>query len=73
MHSVKPSKNRYLAAILAIFLGAFGIQYFYLGQIKKGLLCVFFYWTFIPTALGWLQGLQMLLMSDQSFKAKYRC
>ena len=73
MHSVKPSKNRYLAAILAIFLGAFGIQYFYLGQIKKGLLCVVFYWTFIPTVLGWLQGLQMLLMSDQSFKAKYRC
>lgn len=32
------AKNRFTAALLAIFLGTFGIHEFYLGYTKKGLI-----------------------------------
>ena len=36
------SKNKWIAIILAIFLGGFGIQWFYLGRVTSGVLSIIF-------------------------------
>ena len=49
-------KNRTIAGILAFFLGTIGIHQFYMGNIKKGILYLLFFWTGIPTVLGIIDG-----------------
>jgi TM2 domain-containing membrane protein YozV len=71
MDVVVPTKSRIAAALLAIFLGTFGIHKFYLGKVFQGLLYVLFSWTFIPTVVGWIEGASYLLMSDYQFGRKY--
>lgn len=55
------SKNRITAAILAGCLGTFGVHHFYLGRIGKGIACILFSWTFIPTIMGFVAGFRYLL------------
>lgn len=64
-------KNKFLAALLAFFLGAFGIHKFYLGENFGGILYLLFSWTFIPAILAFFDFLGLLLMSDQAFDAKF--
>lgn len=44
--------NKVLYAILTILLGTFGINKFYAGKIKAGILSILFSWTLIPTILS---------------------
>ena len=48
--------NRNTYAILSLFFGGLGIQYFYIGKFGKGLLCLVFCWTFIPFVVGFISG-----------------
>ncbi|MEB3309299.1 MAG: TM2 domain-containing protein [Snowella sp.] len=64
-------KNRTVAALLALFLGTFGIHQFYLGQNTKGVLYLAFFWTYIPMILGVVDFVKLISMSDQAFAAKY--
>jgi len=41
-------KSKPTAFMLALFLGGFGAQWFYLGKIVTGILSVLFCWTLIP-------------------------
>lgn len=68
-----PVKSRVLAALLAIFLGSLGIHHFYLGQKVQGVLCLIFFWTYIPSILGLFNGIGLLLMSNEKFEKKYKC
>lgn len=68
-----PIKNKLVAALLAIFLGAFGIQKFYLGQKGKGLLYLIFCWTYVPCILSFIEGITILCSNDENFMIKYRC
>lgn len=45
-----------IAAILAFALGTFGVQWFFLGQPKKGMRRLLFFWTGIPTIMGLVEG-----------------
>lgn len=63
-------KNRIVAAVLAFFLGTFGANYFYLGDSKKGILCIIFFWSYVPTILGFINGLTYLGQSDAAFAQK---
>jgi hypothetical protein len=65
------SKNKLVAALLAIFLGGFGIHKFYLGKIGQGVLYLLFCWTFIPALIGFIEGIIYLATSDQDFERKY--
>lgn len=67
----KTSKNRIVAALLAIFLGTFGIHKFYLGRPIQGIIYLLFFWTFLPGLIGFFEGIIYLLMSDKSFEGKY--
>jgi hypothetical protein len=65
------SRNKLVAALLAILLGGFGIHKFYLGKIAQGVLYLVFCWTFIPALVGFGEGIVYLATSDQEFERKY--
>jgi TM2 domain-containing membrane protein YozV len=64
-------KNKTTAALLALFLGGIGGHKFYLGQTMMGLLYLCFCWTFIPMFIAFCEFIGFLVMSEQSFDAKY--
>lgn len=64
-------KSKAAAAILALFLGGFGVHKFYLGRIGAGLLYLLFCWTFIPAIIAFIEFIIYLTMTDEAFSAKY--
>lgn len=66
-----PPKSRIITALLALFLGAFGIHKFYLGQTLVGILYAIFFWTLVPGFISFIEGVLFLLMSDEAFAEKY--
>lgn len=66
-----PGKNRIAAALLALFVGGFGIHRFYLGNIGMGFLYLLFCWTFIPSLIAFIEFIMFLVMSDDEFNRRY--
>jgi TM2 domain-containing membrane protein YozV len=66
-------KARGVAALLAIFLGSLGIQYFYLGKNTAGIiaLVVSLVTCGIPGIIWLIQGILMFTMSQEDFERKY--
>lgn len=69
--SYQGSKDRVTTALLALFLGAFGVHRFYLGQTVIGLIYLFTFWTFIPAIIAFIEFIVFLTMSDENFNEKY--
>jgi TM2 domain-containing membrane protein YozV len=69
--SRKNERSRVTAALFAIFLGGLGIHKFYLGHIVGGLIYLVFCWTFIPSLVGFIEGIMFLVMSDSDFNNEY--
>lgn len=67
----KPAKNKIVAGILAIVLGGFGVHQFYLGHIGRGIIYLIFCWAWIPSIIGFIEGIIYLCMSDEEFNRKY--
>jgi predicted RNA-binding Zn-ribbon protein involved in translation (DUF1610 family) len=66
-----PARSRATAALLALFLGGFGAHKFYLGKLGMGLVYLLFCWTLIPGFVAFIEFIRYLLMSDESFAARY--
>lgn len=64
-------KNKTTAALIALLLGGIGGHRFYLGQVGKGLLYLFFCWTFIPAFVAFIDAIIFFTMSDNDFNFKY--
>lgn len=64
-------KDKIAAVLLAFFLGGFGVHQFYLGQKKKGILYLIFFWTAIPAIIAFIDFILLLVMSDEEFNRKY--
>ena len=64
-------KSKYVAALLAFFLGGFGAHKFYLGKNGQGILYLIFCWTYIPACIALLEGIIYLTKSEGEFNAKY--
>lgn len=67
------SSKKTLCGILAILVGVLGIQYFVVGKTTAGILTILLS---LITCGGWsivtlIQGILILCMSNQDFKAKY--
>ncbi len=70
-------KSRGVAGLLAILLGAFGAQYFYLGKTSAGIICLII--TLITCGIAaavlsilfLIQGIMMMTMTQQEFDNKY--
>jgi TM2 domain-containing membrane protein YozV/ribosomal protein L40E len=64
-------KSRLAAALFALLLGGIGVHKFYLGQIGRGVLYLCFFWTGIPFLIGIVEGILLLVMSDEEFARKH--
>ncbi|MDQ3099476.1 MAG: TM2 domain-containing protein [bacterium] len=69
--SIRTTRSRMTAALLAILLGGIGVHKFYLGKVGCGIVYFVFSWTGIPLFLGIIEGILYLCMSDESFRNKY--
>lgn len=65
------TRNKTVAGLLALFLGGLGMHKFYLGQGMQGVFYLIFCWTFIPSIIGFFEGIGLLLTSEQSFSEKF--
>jgi TM2 domain-containing membrane protein YozV len=53
--------NKVAYCLLAFFFGTFGIHRFYAGKSGTGLLFILFFWTGIPTIIGFIDFIIGLL------------
>ncbi len=65
------TKSRIAAGLFGIFLGGLGVHKFYLGKIGMGILYLVFCWTYIPSLIGFIEGIIYLCSSDEVFYQKY--
>ena len=64
-------KSKGTAAVLAFFLGGFGVHKFYLNEGGKGVLYLLFFWTYIPALIAFFESIGLLLMSEEQFNLRY--
>ncbi len=64
-------KEKGTAAVLALFTGNIGLQWFYLERTRNGLLSVLFCWTLIPGLISLVHFFQLLAMDQKNFLRKY--
>lgn len=67
------NQKKIIFAILAFLFGWLGIQYFYIGKVGGGLLCILLS---LVTCGAWdflifIQAIMVLVMSDQDFDRKF--
>ena len=65
------TKNKVVAGLLGILLGGIGAHKFYLGRWGIGLVYILFCWTYIPSIIGFIEGIVYLLSSDHNFARKH--
>lgn len=64
-------KSKGVAALLAFFLGGFGIHKFYLDQIFWGIIYLLFCWTFIPAIIAFFETFIILFMDESKFNKRF--
>lgn len=65
-------KSKVVAGILAILIGGLGIHHFYLGSTMSGVICIVLScFAGLGGLLGLVEGIMILIMSDEDFNAKY--
>lgn len=66
-------KEKTVAGILGILLGGFGVHHFYLGSMTSGVIVLVV--TIITCGIGGLiglvEGILLLIMSDEEFNQRY--
>ena len=67
-----PIKSKVTAGLLGIFLGGLGIHKFYLGKIGLGIIYLIFCWTYIPSIIGFIEGIIYLCQNDHNFQVNNR-
>lgn len=71
----RSEKNKFVAALLAFFLGTLGIHRFYLGRVGSGIVMLVLTMTIIGLlATGlWalIDAVRYLMMSDEEFATRY--
>jgi len=69
--SATPVKSKSLTVFLALILGGIGAHKFYVDKPGVGLLYLLFCWSFIPSVIGLLEGIQYITMTEEAFQKKY--
>lgn len=60
--------NKTLYAIITLLFGSLGINKFYTGRIKQGIITLLFSWTFIPTILSLVEFVTILTIKADKDK-----
>lgn len=72
MASAGRGKSKVTAGVLGILLGGLGIHHFYLGSSTAGIICIVASCCVgLGSVLGLIEGIMLLVMSDEEFDAKY--
>lgn len=69
--AARENKSKYVAAMLAFFLGGFGAHHFYLGNVGLGIVYLLLCWTLVPALIAFIEFIVFLVMPTESFDAKY--
>ena len=65
-------KNKVAAGVFGILLGGLGVHHYYLGSITSGIICLVASCCFgLGGILGLVEGILLLVMTDEEFDAKY--
>ena len=64
-------RERWIAVLLAFFLGWIGAHKFYLGQPGWGVLYLIFSGTGVPWLIALFEGIYYILMGYDEFHSKY--
>lgn len=64
-------KDKLVAALLAFFLGSFGIHKFYLAQNGWGVAYLLFCWTGVPALAGFVECFLLLFSSESQFNQRF--
>lgn len=67
---VGKTKNKYIAALLSLFLSGYGLHKFYLKNSTSGLFYILFCWTLIPSIIGIIEAIRFFAMSQEKFDMK---
>lgn len=59
--------NKIAYALIAIFIGDFGIHRFYAGKWLSGIVYLLFFWTFIPGLIAFIEGIIALTRRDDGY------
>lgn len=65
-------RNLTTAVLLALLGGIFGLHHFYMGQARKGVWCIAFFWLAIPILLGWIDAVRLALLDDAQFQGRLK-
>jgi TM2 domain-containing membrane protein YozV len=65
------TKSRPVAIALALLLGGLGLHKFYLGKVGLGIVYLLFCWTYIPSLIGWIEGITYLGTSDEAWAIRH--
>ncbi len=69
--AIPGAEKKVVAGILAILLGGFGVNKFYLGYTKEGVIQLLLSLICIGGILGIIEGILYLTKSDEEFVATY--
>lgn len=64
-------RSKSVAGLLGLFLGGLGIHKFYMGKPIWGVVYILFCWTLVPAIVGFIEGLNFLMMSDRTFNERH--
>ncbi|WP_071516842.1 NINE protein [Geitlerinema sp. PCC 9228] len=64
-------RNKWIALVITVFGGWFGIHKFYLGENAAGVLYLLFCWSGIPGIISIFDFLWLLLVSEQEFDRRF--
>jgi TM2 domain-containing membrane protein YozV len=70
-YGAKDKKSKFVAALLALFLGGLGVHHFYLGNMVLGIIYLIFCWTLVPALVAFIEAIIFLAMPESSFDRKY--
>ncbi len=72
-NSYPADKQNIVFGLLAIFLGGFGVQYFYVGKTMGGIICILlsFCTCGLWSIINFIQGICVICMSQQEFERKF--
>ncbi|MDB5679091.1 TM2 domain-containing protein [Sphingomonas bacterium] len=72
----RSDRNKIVAALLAFFLGVFGVHRFYLGRIGSGVVMLLLTCTIVGMVVtgiwAFIDFIRYLVMSDDEFAARYQ-
>jgi len=64
-------KEKIAAALLALFLGPFGVHRFYLGQVGRGIVYLIFFWFPLIWIISFIDFIIFISMPQDDFDRKY--